>query len=147
VSSDGKKTDKESWWWNQQVQEAVKLKKLAWKDLAKNNNHSTKELYREAKTRAKQAVAVAKKESYSQLYEQLDTEEGKNRIYSIAKQRDKGSKDLQQIRMINNKEGRVLTSEQEILERCKDYFEELMNIENPREQTQAEAPTNERNIS
>jgi hypothetical protein len=28
----------------------------------------------------KQAVAVAKKESYSQLYEQLDTEEGKNCI-------------------------------------------------------------------
>jgi hypothetical protein len=47
------KTYKEIWWWNQQVQEAVKIKQIAWKDLSKNNNHSTKELYIEEKTRAK----------------------------------------------------------------------------------------------
>jgi hypothetical protein len=48
--------------------------------------------------------------------------------------------------MIKNKEGRVLTSEREIFERWKDYFEELMNIENPMEQKQAEAPTNEMSV-
>ncbi|XP_037783498.1 uncharacterized protein LOC119579658 [Penaeus monodon] len=53
-----------------------------------------------------------------------------NMVYRVAKQRDRAAKDVQQISLIKVK---VLTTDEEVLQRWKDYFEGLMNVENPRE--------------
>ncbi|KAK3522940.1 hypothetical protein QTP86_009709 [Hemibagrus guttatus] len=42
-------------------------------------------------------------------------------------------KDVQQVRVIKDRDGRVLTSEESVQRRWKEYFEELMNEENERE--------------
>ncbi|KAK3526616.1 hypothetical protein QTP70_030755 [Hemibagrus guttatus] len=42
-------------------------------------------------------------------------------------------KDVQQVRVIKDRDGRVLTSEESVQKRWKEYFEELMNEENERE--------------
>ncbi|XP_037779485.1 uncharacterized protein LOC119576030 [Penaeus monodon] len=54
-------------------------------------------------------------------------------VYRVAKQRDKEAKDVQQIRLMEDAEDKVLTIEEEVLQRWKDYLGGLMNVENPRE--------------
>ncbi|KAK3507750.1 hypothetical protein QTP70_035081, partial [Hemibagrus guttatus] len=51
----------------------------------------------------------------------------------LARQRDRDGKDVQQVRVIKDRDGRVLTSEESVQRRWKEYFEELMNEENDRE--------------
>uniref|UniRef100_A0AAR2LU20 Reverse transcriptase domain-containing protein n=1 Tax=Pygocentrus nattereri TaxID=42514 RepID=A0AAR2LU20_PYGNA len=76
---------------------------------------------------------VAKAQAYDELYERLDSKEGVKDLYRLAKQRDRAGKDVQQVRLIKDREGNVLVSEQRVLSRWKEYFEELMNEENERE--------------
>ncbi|KAK3545322.1 hypothetical protein QTP70_003792, partial [Hemibagrus guttatus] len=54
-------------------------------------------------------------------------------LYRLARQRDRDGKDVQQVRVIKDRDGRVLTSEESVQRRWKEYFEELMNEENERE--------------
>ncbi|KAK3570319.1 hypothetical protein QTP86_017166 [Hemibagrus guttatus] len=54
-------------------------------------------------------------------------------LYRLARQRDRDEKDVQQVRVIKDRDGRVLTSEESVQRIWKEYFEELMNEENERE--------------
>ncbi|KAK3541298.1 hypothetical protein QTP86_020964, partial [Hemibagrus guttatus] len=78
-------------------------------------------------------VLEVKSVSYDELYTRLDTREGEKDLYRLARQRDRDGKDVQQVRVIKDRDGRVLTSEESVQRRWKEYFEELMNEENERE--------------
>ncbi|KAK3543257.1 hypothetical protein QTP70_014086 [Hemibagrus guttatus] len=90
---------------------------------------SNKELQR----RVKREVSKAKQKAYDELYTRLDTREGEKDLYRLARQRDQDGKAVQQVRVIKDRDGRVLTSEESVQRRWKEYFEELMNEENERE--------------
>ncbi|XP_063846034.1 craniofacial development protein 2-like [Scylla paramamosain] len=65
VKTSGKpKEEKDTWWWNDEVQAAIKDKKLALKQMKDIENDTTKENYRQAKKQAKRAVARAKINTY-----------------------------------------------------------------------------------
>ncbi|KAK3505849.1 hypothetical protein QTP70_019541, partial [Hemibagrus guttatus] len=83
--------------------------------------------------RVKREVSKAKQKAYDELYARLDTREGEKDLYRLARQRDRDGKDVQQVRVIKDRDGRVLTSEESVQRRWKEYFEELMNEENERE--------------
>ncbi|KAK3559199.1 hypothetical protein QTP86_005200 [Hemibagrus guttatus] len=70
--------------------------------------------------------------SNDELYTRLDTREGEKDLYRLARQRDRHGKDVQQVRVIKDRDGGVLTSEESVQRRWKEYFEELMNEENER---------------
>ena len=86
-----------------------------------------KETYKLCKKEAKKAVTIAKREAYDQLYEELNTKEGQGKIFRIAKQRNKSTKDITHIRQMKDKDGLVLRRESDIIKRWKEYFEKLMN--------------------
>ncbi|MCJ8738185.1 hypothetical protein PDJAM_G00032510 [Pangasius djambal] len=88
--------------------------------------------YKELQRRVKREVSKAKQEAYDELYTRLDTREGQKDLYRLARQRDRDGKDVQQVRVIKDRDGRVLTSEESVQRRWKEYFEELMNEENER---------------
>ncbi|KAK3508380.1 hypothetical protein QTP70_025786, partial [Hemibagrus guttatus] len=133
VSSGRRKEDKETWWWNEEVQDSIQRKRLAKKkwdmDRTEENRQENKELQR----RVKREVSKAKQKAYDELYTRLDTREGEKDLYRLARQRDRDGKDVQQVRVIKDRDGRVLTSEGSVQRRWKEYFEELMNEENERE--------------
>ncbi|KAK3516289.1 hypothetical protein QTP70_009366 [Hemibagrus guttatus] len=89
--------------------------------------------YKESQHRVKREVSKAKQKAYDELYTRLDTREGEKDLYRLARQRDRDGKDVQQVRVIKDRDGRVLTSEESVQRRWKEYFEELMNEENERE--------------
>ena len=122
-----RKGDKETWWWNEKVQESIKEKKEAKKTSDKIRNENTKKIYKEKNSKAKKAVAMAKGRAYDNLYARLETKEGEKELYRLARQRDKAGKDVQHVRVIKNKNGNVMVNLEAVLKRWKEYFEKLMN--------------------
>ncbi|KAK3515354.1 hypothetical protein QTP70_018755, partial [Hemibagrus guttatus] len=133
VSSGRRKEDKETWWWNEEVQDSIQRKRLAKKKWDMDRTEENRQEYKELQRRVKREVSKAKQKAYEELYTRLDTREGEKDLYRLARQRDRDGKDMQQVRVIKDRDGRVLTSEESVQRRWKEYFEELMNEENERE--------------
>ncbi|KAK3540824.1 hypothetical protein QTP86_002367 [Hemibagrus guttatus] len=133
VSSGRRKEDKETWWWNEEVQDGVQRKRVAKKKWDMDRTEENRQEYKELQCRVKREVSKAKQKAYGELYTRLDTREGEKDLYRLARQRDRDGKDVQQVRVIKDRDGRVLTSEESVQRRWKEYFEELMNEENERE--------------
>ncbi|KAK3510978.1 hypothetical protein QTP70_027790, partial [Hemibagrus guttatus] len=133
VSSGRRKEDKETWWWNEEVQDSIQRKRLAKKKWDMDRTEENRQEYKELQRRVKREVSKAKQKAYDELYTRLDTREGEKDLYRLARQRDRDGKDVQQVRVIKDRDGRVLTSEESVQRRWKEYFEELMHEENERE--------------
>ena len=83
-----RKEGRETWWWNEEVQESIKEKrqrKHGIKYKMKILKRSTK------KSKAKKAVAMVKICAYDHLYARLETKEGEKELYRLARQRDKST--------------------------------------------------------
>ncbi|KAK3525007.1 hypothetical protein QTP86_012886 [Hemibagrus guttatus] len=133
VSSGRRKEEKETWWWNEEVQDSIQRKRLAKKKWDMDRTEENRQEYKELQRRVKREVSKAKQKAYEELYTRLDTIEGEKDLYRLARQRDREGKDVQQVRVIKDRDGRVLTSEESVQRRWKEYFGELMNEENERE--------------
>ncbi|GKF96411.1 hypothetical protein Tco_0289146, partial [Tanacetum coccineum] len=72
------------------------------------------ESYKEAKKEAKEAVTQAKEKAYKELYKKLDSKEGANDIFRIAKAREKRRRVVGDIHFINDEGGQTITDEEEI---------------------------------
>ena len=69
--------EKERWWWNEEVQKAVKNKREWYKKLSKCDNNEAYEQYKIAKKEAKKVVSQARHEACAKMYEKLGTKERK----------------------------------------------------------------------
>ncbi|KAK3534112.1 hypothetical protein QTP86_002221 [Hemibagrus guttatus] len=109
VSSGRRKEDKETWWWNEEVQDSIQRKRLAKKKWDMDRTEENRQEYKELQSRVKREVSKAKQKAYDELYTRLDTREGEKDLYRLARQRDRDGKDVQQVRVIKDRDGRVLT--------------------------------------
>ena len=128
----GRLRENETWWWDKEVQEKLKEKKRAYKTL-RDGTGSIDE-YKRLKKEAKKAVARAKEKAWKKWYDKLETKEGEDQIYRIAKNRAKQKKDITQVAVIKDKEGNILIEEMKIKRRWHEYFKELLNEENERDE-------------
>ena len=133
VSSKQRKEDKETWWWDEEVQESIRKKRLAKKRWHIQRDEESKQEYKEMRREAKKEVAKAKSKAYDELYEGLDSKEGEKTLYRLARQRHQAGKDVQQVRMMKDKDGNVMTDEKSVLRMWKEYYMGLMNEDNERE--------------
>ena len=77
-------------------------------------------------------MANAKNNAYDKLYQELDSKEGERTLYRLARQRHQSGKDVHQVRMVKDKDGKVMTDEESVLIIWKGYYKRLMNEENER---------------
>ena len=110
VSSGRRKANKETWWWNNEVQKSLTNKRLAQKSLDRQGDQESRQIYKEMKSRAKREVAKARAKAYEDLYLNLDTKEGEKDLYRLARVRDQAGKDVQQVGVIKDAGGNVLTN-------------------------------------
>nr|GFC53052.1 protein RAE1 [Tanacetum cinerariifolium] len=96
-----------------------------------------KERYKVAKREAKIAVAKAKDKAYEDLYKKLDSKEGVNEIYKIAKARERRRRDIRNVKYIKDEGGRTIVREEDIRTRWGEYFSSLFN-ETPSEESRPE---------
>ncbi|XP_071704410.1 uncharacterized protein [Rutidosis leptorrhynchoides] len=105
-TSRGHKSCRESWWISDEVQTKVTLKQLRFRELItcregiRGDRTRAKERYKEAKREAKKAVVRVKDKAYEVLYRKLDSKEGANDIYRIAKARESRRRDIDNIKGI-----------------------------------------------
>jgi len=64
----GRSIDRETWWWNAEVQAAVSKKKALYKNWQRSRQPVNRNLYLEAKRAAKRTIATAKTAHYQDLY-------------------------------------------------------------------------------
>jgi len=75
--------DKQVWWWNENVQEAI-LEKKSFKQWLATKTAVDYKSYKALKSAAKATVAQAKMAHYLDLYDKLDTQKGAKKIYRPA---------------------------------------------------------------
>ena len=51
-------------------------------------------MYKEKKSKANKAVAMAKRRAYDNVYARLETNKGEKELYRLARQRDSAGKDV-----------------------------------------------------
>ena len=107
---------------------------------------ASKLAYKTARKQAKRKVAKARNKVYEKLYKKLEKKEGENEVFKIAKQRNIQSKDVQQVRVIKSKTGEILMEEEKVKQRWKEYFNNLLNQENPRERRETRTEGRERDV-
>ena len=66
---------KDTWWWNEEVQRAIKDKKEYYRRLYHDRSVDNIEKYKVAKKTTKRAVSVANGRAYEDLYQHLSTKE------------------------------------------------------------------------
>ncbi|KAK3557289.1 hypothetical protein QTP70_026689, partial [Hemibagrus guttatus] len=81
VSSGRRKEDKETWWWNEEVQDSIQRKRLAKKKWDMDRTEENRQEYKELQRRVKREVSKAKQKAYDEL---------------CTRQRDRDGKDVQQ---------------------------------------------------
>ncbi|KAH1193243.1 hypothetical protein GmHk_19G054335 [Glycine max] len=118
---------KESWWWNENVQSKVRVKKECFKEWSRCRNSETWDKYKIARNETKKAVSEARAQAFDGLYQALGTRDRERSIYRLAKGRERKTRDLDQVKCVKDEEGKVLVHEKDIKERWKAYFHNLFN--------------------
>ena len=73
----GRRSDaKDTWWWNVEVQKAIKEKKDCFRGLYLDRSGANMDKYKRAKKAAKRAVSEARGQAYEDLYQRLSMKEG-----------------------------------------------------------------------
>ena len=121
---------RETWWWNETVQSAIRNKAMAFKSWQRTRSVQDHLLYRVANNRAKRAVTAAKRLAWSSWSENLGTAEGKLKMFKIAKQLKNEKKDIVGSNFIKDVDGSIKVNGKEAANRWRDYFRELLNVEN-----------------
>ena len=131
-----KYVEKETWWWDQQVQEAVKAKKGTFKNWRTSGNEVDKEIYKLHMKTAKIVFTKAKYMAYGNMYEKLNTREDQTLIYKLANSRKRRAIDITDNIYVNECKGNTQTEEGDIGNRWSVYYSGLLNETNAKYQLQ-----------
>ena len=103
------------------MQESIRKKRLAKKRWDMQRDEESKQEYKEMRPEAKKEVAKANNNAYDELYEEVDTREGERTLYRLARQRYQAGKDVLQVIMMKDKDGKVMIYEESVLRIWKEY--------------------------
>ena len=78
-------------------------------------------------------VSIDKENAYSQLYNVLKGKEGRKKIYKLANARKRMATDIGRVTAVKDKDGTLLTGDDEVKDILLGYFDDLLNVENERE--------------
>ena len=83
----------------------------------------------QAKRRSKRVVAKAQGEERQRYCDMLEAEDGKGNVFRVAKQMVGLNKDITASGCVKGVNGRTVVEEEGIMQRWKEYYEQLLNEE------------------
>ena len=86
-------------------------------------------MYQFSKREKRAAIGRARKEAWRRWSENLNTREGRNKLFRVVSQMRKDKKDVQVTSFIKNKDGNILVEQTAVADKWKRYFEQLLNDE------------------
>ncbi|KAK6762963.1 hypothetical protein RB195_023610 [Necator americanus] len=114
------KVQKATWFWNEEVQAAIREKKSKYKLWWRTRQPEDRGAYLAAKREAKKAVSKAKSDRYKAVYDMLDTREGERAVYRLVRARHRSTLDMEHTMIVKGADGAVLSRSGQILERQPD---------------------------
>jgi len=84
--SKGQRRHKETWWWNEEVAEAVREKKIKYGKWKKENTKEAPKEYRKSRQNEKRVISPAKEKKQEECANDLNDAECQNEIFRMAKQ-------------------------------------------------------------
>ncbi|XP_050535149.1 uncharacterized protein LOC126902166 [Daktulosphaira vitifoliae] len=90
--------NKETWWWDENVQKIIESKKKQFEVLQKSRRRKDWMNYKRLFKEAKYVVSKAKFKRYDDLYERLETKESEKEVFRLAKVKEIRSKDYHYVR-------------------------------------------------
>ena len=79
----GRKSHGDTWWWNEEVKEAIQQKKVAYKKMCKNRSEESKVKYKNIKNRTKKVIAGSMRKEAEKKLTKLNKES--NNIFTLVK--------------------------------------------------------------
>ncbi|KAK6742828.1 hypothetical protein RB195_010222 [Necator americanus] len=123
------KVQKATWFWNEEVQAAIREKKSKYKLWWRTRQPEDRGAYLAAKRKAKKAVSKAKSDRYKAVYDMLDIREGERAVYRLVRERHRSTLDMEHTKIVKGADGAVLRRSGQILERWREYYNHLCNEE------------------
>ena len=123
-----KSSEKRTPWWNQEVQEAIRAKKVAYKAwLANKSSLELRSQYSEARMAAATKVKLSKERAWKEFGERLDDDfKTANKVFWQTIRRLRGKKSRAAL-FIEDSNGVTLKDQDAILNRWREYFGDLLN--------------------
>jgi Reverse transcriptase (RNA-dependent DNA polymerase) len=120
---------KQTAWWSKEIKEGVSNKKKAWRKYLANRNAATRDEYNKQRKQVKKMVENAKRQNWTEFGHKLERDSKGNQklFFRTIKTLRKGKKN--EDICIKNLQGEVLTDEEEIMNRWKEHFQELLQGE------------------
>jgi hypothetical protein len=109
------------------VQKAIKEKKECFRCMHLDRSVDNVERYKVAKKTAKRTMSEARGQMYDGLYQWLGTKEGEKDIYRMAKNQERKTREIIQVKCIKDATERLLTKDEDIKNRWLEYFDKLFN--------------------
>ena len=129
----GPRRHKETWWWNEEVAEAVRDKKIKYGKWKKEDTKEARTEYKKSKKsrqNAKRVISSAKEKKQKECASDLNEADCQNEIFRMAKQMVKERQDITGLNCIKGASGKVIVDDKGIEDSWKEYMEKLMNEEN-----------------
>ena len=129
----GNKTDpsnhpwrKQTWWWNNQVEEAVREKHRCFNLWKAGGSRAA---YNTAKGTPNRVVHQAKSEAEKVALQKIDARSGD--VYQLAKQMGRDNQDVMEEKPVKNDAGQLSLDEESKKEAWKEHYERLLKVEFP----------------
>ena len=90
----GPRRHKETWWWNEEVAEAVREKKIKYGKWKKENTKEARMEYKKSRKNAKRVISSAKEKKQKKCANDFNDSECQNEIFQMAKQMVKERQDI-----------------------------------------------------
>lgn len=144
----GKTKKKKTGWWTDEVKAEVEKKKLLFRKWLKDRTPESRETYVNQRKSVYYAKKKAKTDMWKQIGQDLDQDLKGTRklIYSMSKGYKNRHDDKPKHATIKDKDGDMITGQENVASRWVEYFEDLLNVENVNEDGEEEEVVNDDEI-
>src|SRR5271156_2730700 len=119
---------RETWWWNDEVANAVEVKRSLYRVWRKRKTRKSETEYLTAKRAAKKAVNKAQEDERMRLVEKLEEADGKGNVFRVVKQMVARNRDVVGDGCIKDENGKVVVDQDGLKDVWRRHFEKLFTL-------------------